>query len=156
MRHLLRPIALIAGIVGIVSPSGAKILKLEITRVDSPAFEGRSFGTVGTYDRIIARATIAVSPDDPHNSIIADIDRAPHNPKGVVRAVADVEILRPTVATNGNRRLLYEVVNRGNKPGLALFNDNAVGVNDPVKASDVGNGFLMNRGYTLVWSGWQG
>ena len=85
MRHLLRPIVLIAGIVGIVSPSAAKILKLEITRVNSPAFEGRSFGAVGTYDRIIARATIAVAPDDPHNSIIVDIDRAPHNPQGVVR-----------------------------------------------------------------------
>ena len=60
MRHLLRSIALIAGIVGIVSPSAAKIQKFEITRVDSPAFEGRSFGAVGTYDRIIARATIAV------------------------------------------------------------------------------------------------
>jgi hypothetical protein len=156
MRHLLRPIALIAGIVGIVSPSAAKILKLEITRVDSPAFDGRSFGAVGTYDRIIARATIAVAPDDPHNSIIVDIDRAPHNPQGVVRAVADVEILRPTVAANGNRRLLYDVLNRGNKSGLALFNDIPSVVNDPIKASDVGNGFLMNRGYTLVWSGWQG
>ena len=29
-------------------------------------------------------------------------------------------------------------------------------VNDLVKAADAGNGFLMNRGYTLVWSGWQG
>ena len=68
MRHLLKPIALIAGIIGLASPSTAKVLKFEITRVDSPAFEGRSFGAVGTYDRIIARATIAVSPDDPHNS----------------------------------------------------------------------------------------
>ncbi|MGH6641442.1 MAG: alpha/beta hydrolase domain-containing protein [Bradyrhizobium sp.] len=156
MRHLLKPIALIASVIGLASPSTAKVLKFEITRVDSPAFEGRSFGAVGTYDRIIARATIAVSPDDSHNSVIVDLDRAPHNPKGVVRAVADVEILRPTVAANGNRRLLYEVVNRGGKPGLALFNDNPVGVNDPVKAWDGGNGFLMNRGYTLVWSGWQG
>ena len=156
MRHLLRLIALIAGILGSVSPSPAKILKLEIVRVDSPAFEGRNFGIVGTYDRIIARATIAVAPEDPHNSIITDIDRAPHNPQGVVRAVADVEILRPTVAANGNRRLLYDVVNRGNKSGMALFNDNPSVVNDPVKASDGGNGFLMSRGYTLVWSGWQG
>jgi hypothetical protein len=156
MQHLLRSIALIAGIMAVASPSAAKILKLEITRVDSPAFEGRSFGSVGTYDRIIARATIAVSPDDPHNSIIVDLDRAPRNVQGLVSAVADVEILRPTVAANGNRRLLYEVVNRGNKPGLALFNDNPAAVNDPVKASDGGNGFLMNRGYTLVWSGWQG
>ena len=30
--------------------------------VESPAFEGRGFGAAGTYDRIIARATIAVSP----------------------------------------------------------------------------------------------
>ena len=70
--------------------------------------------------------------------------------------MTDVEILRPTVAANGNRRLFYEVVNRGNKLGLALFNDSPVVVNDLVKASDAGNGFLMNRGYTLVWSGWQG
>ena len=65
MRHLLRSIALIAGIIGLASPSTAKILKFEITRVDSPAFEGRSFGAIGTYDRIIGRATIAVSPAAP-------------------------------------------------------------------------------------------
>jgi hypothetical protein len=28
--------------------------------------------------------------------------------------------------------------------------------NDLVKATDAGNGFLMNRGYAVVWSGWQG
>ena len=60
------------------------------------------------------------------------------------------------IAANGNRRLFYEVLNRGNKLGLALFNDSHRLVNDLVKASDAGNGFLMNRGYTLVWSGWQG
>jgi Alpha/beta hydrolase domain len=156
MRHLLSTIVLIAGVIGLADSSAAKILKFEIIRVESPAFEGRSFGAVGTYDRIIARATIAVSPDDPHNAIIADLDRAPRNPEGVVRAVADVEILRPTVAANGNRRLFYEAVNRGGKLGLALFNDNPAVVNDLVKASDAGNGFLMNRGYTVVWSGWQG
>src|SRR3954470_14941137 len=156
MKCLLGGLALIAGVAGHPDPSAAKVVKFEMLRTESPAFEGRSFGSVGTYDRIIARATIAVSPDDPHNSIIVDLDRAPRNVQGLVSAVADVEILRPTVASNGNRRLLYEVVNRGNKPGLALFNDNPAAVNDPVKASDGGNGFLMNRGYTLVWSGWQG
>ena len=48
------------------------------------------------------------------------------------------------------------MLNRGNKPGFPLFNDVPTSINDPVKASDAGNGFLMNRGYTLVWSGWQG
>jgi hypothetical protein len=134
----------------------AKVLKFEITKVVSPAFEGRSFGAAGTYDRIIARATIGVAPADPHNSIIADVDRAPRNAEGLVTGTADVEILRPTNAANGNRRLFYEVLNRGNKPGFPLFNDVPYSINDPVKSSDAGSGFLMNRGYTLVWSGWQG
>ena len=159
-RAIIRTVGAIAlgsSLVGSLgSPCAAKVVKFEIVRVESPAFEGRAFGAVGTYDRIVARATIAVVPGDPHNTIIVDLDRVPHNVRGEVKAVADVEILRPTVAANGNRRLFYEVLNRGGKLGLALFNDNPAVINDLAKASDAGNGFLMNRGYTLVWSGWQG
>ncbi len=97
-----------------------------------------------------------MAPDDPHNTIIVDLDHAPRNAQGKVEAVTDVEILRPTIAGRGNRRLFYEVLNRGGKLGLTLFNDNPVVINDLVKATDAGNGFLMNRGYTVVWSGWQG
>lgn len=160
MGNLQRAIVLIAGIIalgsGLGSPCAAKVIKFEIVRVESPAFEGRTFGEVGTYDRIVARATIAVAPDNPHNTIIVDLDRAPRNAQGLVEAVTDVEILRPTIAARGNRRLFYEVLNRGGKLGLTLFNDNPVVINDLAKATDAGNGFLMNRGYTLVWSGWQG
>jgi hypothetical protein len=156
MRLLPSAVILIAGIATFACPAAAKVVKFDITRVESPAFEGRAFGAVGTYDRIIARATVAVSPDDPHNTIIVDLDRAPRNAQGLVEAITDVEILRPTNAANGNRRLFYEVLNRGGKLGFALFNDNPAVVNDLVKASDAGNGFLMNRGYTVVWSGWQG
>jgi hypothetical protein len=155
VRHSLPGMAFAIAIVGLAQSSAAKVVKFEILRTESPAFEGRTFGMVGTYDRIIARATIAVAPDDPHNSAIVDIDRAPRNSQGLVEAVSDVEILRPSVAANGNRRLFYEVLNRGSKLGLALFNDNDV-VNDLVKANSAGNGFLMTRGYTIVWSGWQG
>lgn len=160
MGHLQRAIILIAGIIalgsGLGSPCAAKVIKFEIVRVESPAFEGRTFGAVGTYDRIIARATIAVAPDNPHNTMVVDLDRAPRNAQGLVEAVTDVEILRPTIAAKGNRRLFYEVLNRGSKLGLALFNDIPVVTNDLVKSTDAGNGFLMNRGYTVVWSGWQG
>jgi hypothetical protein len=156
MGYLQRAIILIAGITAGASPCAAKVVKFNILRVESPAFEGRTFGSIGTYDRIVARATIAVDPANSHNTIIADIERAPRNAQGAVEAVADVEILRPTVAANGNRRLFYEVLNRGSKLGFALFNDLPVVINDLVKATDAGNGFLMNRGYTLVWSGWQG
>jgi hypothetical protein len=43
--------------------------------------------------------------------------------------------LRPT----GNRRLFYEVLNRGGKLGLALFNDNNV-VNDLIKGAMLATG----------------
>jgi Alpha/beta hydrolase domain len=155
MKRLLQGVAFAIGIIGLVRPLGAKVIKFEILRTESPAFEGRTFGAVGTYDRIIARATVAVAPDDPNNSVIVDIGGAPRNAQGLVEAVSDVEILRPTIAANGNRRIFYEVVNRGSKLGLALFNDTGI-INEPVKAADAGNGFLMNRGYTVVWSGWQG
>ena len=157
MEQLRRAIILIAGtIIIFATPSAAKVVKFEVLKVESPAFEGRSFGAVGTYDRILARATIAVIPDESQNKIIVDLDRAPRDAKGQVEATTDVEILRPTVAANGNRTLFYEVLNRGSKLGFALFNDLPAVTNDLVKAADAGNGFLMNRGYTIVWSGWQG
>src|SRR5258706_3284040 len=156
MRHLLSAIILIAGMIGLASPSAAKVVKFEIVRVESPAFEGRSFGAVGTYDRIIGRCTSALSSDDSHNKIIVDLDRVPRNAQGLVEAVTDVEILRPTIAANGNRHLFYEALNRGNKLGIALFNDHPVVANDLAKAADAGNDFPMNRGYTIVWSGGQG
>jgi hypothetical protein len=156
VRYLTNLIVVLAGLLALSGPAAAKVLKFEITKVESPAFEGRTFGAVGTYDRIVARATVGVAPDDPHNTIIVDVDRAPRDPQGLVTGIAEVEILRPTHAANGNRRLFYEVLNRGNKVGFLLFNDVPVSINDLVKSSDAGSGFILNRGYTLVWSGWQG
>ena len=155
MRHLSAAVAVVAGVVGLAQPLAAKVLKFEVVRIESPAFEGRSFGAVGTYDRIIARLTIGVAPSDPHNTVIVDIDRAPRNAQGLVEATTDVEILRPTVAANGNRGLIYDVVNRGSKRLFGYFND-APGNEDLAKAADAGSGFLMSRGYSVVWTGWQG
>ena len=154
MQYWLAGLALIAGLCGSNGDATAKLVKFEIVRIE-PAFEGRVFGSVGTYDRIIARATVALSPTDPHNTIIVDLDRAPRNAQGLVEATAEVEILRPTNAANGNRRLLYDVVNRGAQRAISYFNDAPSG-NDFSKASAAGNGFLMIRGYTVVISGWQG
>jgi hypothetical protein len=154
MRVWLAAFSLVAGLCGLVDSAVAKVVKFEIIRIE-PAFEGRVFGTVGSYERVVARATVALSPSDPHNTIIVDLDRAPRNAQGLVEATADIEILRPANAANGNRRLLYDVVNRGTQRALAYYNDAPAG-NDVSKASAAGNGFLMNRGYTVVISGWQG
>jgi Alpha/beta hydrolase domain len=154
MRCWLPALSLVAGLGSLIGDAGAKVVKFEIIRVE-PAFEGRVFGTVGTYDRIVARATVALSPSDPRNAIIVDLDRAPRNAQGLVEATADVDILTPTNAANGNRRLIYDVVNRGTQRALVYYNDGPAG-NDVSKAAAAGTGFLMNRGYTVVWSGWQG
>jgi hypothetical protein len=133
----------------------ARIAKFEVLSVEAPTFDGRSFGAVGAYERIVARATVAVLPTDRHNSGIVDLDLAPKNASQYVEAVADVVILRPLDAAKGNGRILYDIVNRGHKPGLVLMND-APPTDMPGKAVDAGNGFLMREGYTIVWSGWQG
>jgi hypothetical protein len=135
--------------------AAARVAKFEVLSVEAPTFDGRSFGAVGAYERIVARATVAVLPTDRHNSGIVDLDLAPKNASQYVEAVAEVVILRPLDAAKGNGRILYDVVNRGHKLGLVLMND-APPTDMPGKAVDAGNGFLMREGYTIVWSGWQG
>lgn len=69
MGQLRRAIMLIAATIIFASPCTAKVVKFEILKVESPAFEGPTFGSVGTCDRILVRATIAVALDDPRLSM---------------------------------------------------------------------------------------
>jgi hypothetical protein len=134
----------------------AEIVRFDITeRV--PAFAGRSFGNVGTYERITARATFALNPADDRNAVSTDLALAPRNADGKVEATADVVILRPTDPTHANGTLLLDVPNRGRKLAPQLFDDSAQpGANNADKAEDAGIGFLHRQGFTMVWVGWQG
>ena len=141
-----------------LAPHGAaraEVVRFEVLQ-SAPAFEGRSFGSVGSYVKITARATIAVDPGDPRNAVIADIDRAPRNAQGRVEATTDVVILRPADAARGNGTLLLDVPNRGRKLAPQLFDDaQQPGANVADKATDAGLGFTHAEGYTMVWVGWQ-
>jgi hypothetical protein len=128
------------------------ITRFEIVEIESPTFEGRVFGNVGQYEKIIAVAHALIDPADPRNARITDIEFAPRNANGMVEISADVHIIKPVDMSRSNRRMSYNVANRGNK-GLGLWLGS--GSNDPTTAEDAGTGFLMNRGYTLVWSGWE-
>ncbi|MBC7800760.1 MAG: hypothetical protein H7Z10_09060, partial [Gemmatimonadaceae bacterium] len=143
MVRLIAPILLLLSLPGLAQ---ARLLRLDVQET-TLAFDGQSFGRVGTYDRITARAVIGVDPTDPSNAGITDIAIAPRNALGLVEATSDVVILRPTVADRGNGVLLYDVVNRGGMVGLGLLAD--------ARGADAGNGFPMRQGYTMVWSGWQ-
>jgi hypothetical protein len=136
------------------APAQARITKLVITETQSPAFEGRSFGSTGTYDSLRGRVTGEVDPNDPRNAVIVDLQLAPRNARGMVEYETDVLILRPTDRARSNHRLWYELSNRGRVLSFAQFND-AAETNTPGRlAADAGNGFLMRQGYDILISGW--
>ncbi|MGC1886500.1 MAG: hypothetical protein WA709_10450, partial [Stellaceae bacterium] len=117
--------------------------------------EGHEFGAVGAYERLVGRAHFAVDPGAPAQQGITDIDKAPVNAEGLVRFAGDFSILKPVDPGRGNRRIFFDYGNRGNKRMLQFFND-APTSNDPRTLAHAGNGFLMRRGYTVVWLAWQG
>lgn len=127
-------------------------LRVERTR---PFADGFEFADGGPYERIDARALYGVDPTAPAQAGIVDLDLAPVNSDGLVEFEADVCVLRPVDSARSSRRLLFGYVNRGNKRVLQFLND-APASNDPITLADAGNGFLMRRGYTVVWSAWEG
>lgn len=130
--------------------------KIELKIVERSAFaEGHEFGAAGPYERLLGRAHYAVDPKAEPQAGIVDLDKAPVNADKRVEFAADVCILKPVDPARGNRRLFFGYGNRGNKRELQFFND-APASNDPKTLAHAGNGFLMRRGYTVVWGAWQG
>ena len=129
------------------------IVSIDIKAIE-PLAGGGAFGDVGPYERVIGVAKGEVDPKAPGNSGIALIDKAPLNERGKVEYTTDFFILRPKDPAKGNGRILYEVNNRGRKMLFGNIADGPQGINDPQKVADLGNGFPLRRGWTIVWSGW--
>ena len=125
-----------------------------ILETESPTFGGRSFGSVGQYERLSGYAVGTVDPEDRRNAKIVNIDNAPRNADGLVEYRVDICLLRPVDAAKANGWLFYEVLNRGSKRAICRVNT-APATNGSSEASDAGNGFLMEQGFTILWSGWQ-
>ena len=143
--------ALALGLVSLVwatTAADARITSIAITTKTSPAFAGKSFGSVGQYEQLDGTASGEIDPKDRLNAVIQDIELAPRNSRGMVEYSMDFSILKPIDISLGNHTILYDGVNRGNKSSPAL--------NIGGSATDVGDGFLESEGYTLVWSGWEG
>ncbi|MBK4737716.1 alpha/beta hydrolase domain-containing protein [Noviherbaspirillum pedocola] len=136
------------------SKSGITKITINSTTSEDVTFGGKTFGTVGAYRKIRGTATGTLDPSDPKNAVITDIALAPRNAQGLVEYSMDFYILTPVDASKGNRKLFFEVNNRGSKV-FGSFNQSAGG-NNPTTAADAGTGFLMNQGYTMAWAGWDG
>jgi hypothetical protein len=141
---------------------------MPVTRLDislrRPLSDGASFkgpdGEVGPYEELKGRLHFAIDPRHPTNRRITDVELAPRNARGQVEWSADVSILLPVDRAKCSGRILLDVVNRGNTVAVPNFNRAtrpafAPG-SDPNPPIDVGDGFLMNRGWVVISCGWQG
>src|SRR5438477_6862201 len=130
----------------------------EVTRVDiqrrEDVLNGKSFGSAGPYEKLVGRVYFAVDPNNPHNKIIADLDKAPQNAQGKVEFSSDLYIIKPKDSAKGNGVVFFDIVNRGNKQLLRTFSRGG-GSADPTADADFGDAYLLQQGYTLVAVGWQ-
>ena len=177
-RNLLRASiasALAAGALTFIPAADARVVSVQFTTPPSPptiAFGGFSFPGVGQYQKITGVAYAEVDPNDSRNSVIVDIGLAQlqaapgqpgRTPSGKVAYLLNFYILKPVNLSavdhslNGYGKVMYEPPNRGGKTWTALGRVTGGG-NDPATITDptvLANSFLMPRGYTLVWSGWE-
>jgi hypothetical protein len=150
---LLRLSRVIALVALAAAPASAEVVRIEVTsRADLAG--AQAFGAAGPYEKIAGKIFFAVDPSLPANKIITDIDKAPRNGAGQVEFSADFYLLKPKQIAKGNGAVLYEVSNRGGK-GMVSFFNHATGGLDPIDTAQMGDGFLMQQGFTLLWVGWQ-
>jgi hypothetical protein len=119
--------------------------------------DGRAFGAAGSYVRIKGVARGVLDPAAPEHAAIVDLDKAPRNAKGLVEYATDFDILRPKDPLRGSGVLVYDVTNRGAKRILQRLDDvsgDPARLNDPQTKEDAGLGFVLGRGHSLLWSGW--
>jgi hypothetical protein len=150
MLSVRRLACAVLGLLVVLPPLRAELIDLHVLRRE-PFLDGKPFGDVGPYEKIVGVARFAIDPKNDRNRVIVDLDLAPRNADGKVEFEADVFILTPKDPSKGNGAILYDVNNRGNKLAVGMFNRGGGG-NDPGE----GDGFLFRRGYTVVWSGWIG
>ena len=155
---------LAAGAVLIAPAAEARITRIEIdaARSQSPTFGGFSWPGVGQYEKIVGKAFGEVNPHDRQNRVIVDIEFAPTNARGNVEYAFNFYILKPIDLSRGADKMMYEPPNRGGKTWAALGRvtvDTGANGDDPGSAitnpTVLANSFLMPRGYSIVWSGWE-
>jgi hypothetical protein len=148
------PSALAVALVALVScPSDARVERVEVLS-KADVLEGKAFGVPGAYEKLSGKVHFAVKPEAAPNKLIVDLDKAPRNAAGEVEFVADFYLLKPKEAARSTGSVLLEIPNRGGKGILAIM-QGGKGSRDPATEEEFGDGFLMRRGMTVAWLGWQ-
>jgi hypothetical protein len=143
-----RPLRLLA-LACTLAASAALPAHAHVTR-----FEPLSRTPVGYgYERIAGRLWFGDVPGTAANRAVVDLERAPRDARGEVESSADVLILAPADPARANGTALIDIPNRGGATALALNRGRFA--RDPGQPDDLGDGFLMRHGYTVIVVGWQ-
>ena len=128
----------------------AEVSRVEITsRRDAGG--GRSFGPAGVYERLAGKIYFLIDPSNKRNQVVADLDKAQKNRAGKIEMSADLVIFKPRDPNRGNGIALFDIVNRGGTVALNVFS----GPVTPTPDGEVGDGFLLSHGFTIVQVGWE-
>jgi len=116
--------------------ASAQVTRIDFQVVESPAFDGQSFGDIGQYERLRGVAYGEVDPNDVRHREIVNITEAPLNPRGRVEYSTTVEIYRPIDLERWNKAIYHIVPNRGR--------------------ASAGDAIFREMGFVVVQVGWQG
>ena len=124
------------------------VKKIEVT--DKSLFaDGKVFGSSGQFYKIDGYINFGVDPNNVVNESIVDLKLAPSNNDGLVEFKSKFSLITPADTTDGNSRLIVDIVNRGRPLIHSNFNRNDLFDNEE------GDGFLFNNGYSVLSLGWQ-
>src|SRR5690349_10765849 len=101
------------------SPLNARVLRVEVTSRQD-VLNGKSFGDVGSYERITGRVYFSVAVANPHNKRIVDLANAVNLKNGEVEFSADFIAVRPKDPHKGNGSMILENPNRGHSRIISL------------------------------------
>ena len=117
----------LSGLCFISLSSFAAVVRVEVT-------ERSDMGKTG-YEQIVGKLHFEIDPKLPGNAVIADVELAPVNAKGMVSFTSDLRIQKPKDDSRSNGAAWVEIPNRGGKATLPAA--------------------MMAQGFTLLNVGWE-
>jgi hypothetical protein len=138
----------------VIRAVGAVLLVAHVAAAEVVRIDVRRRDDFGSHSRVIGRVHFAVDPAAPVNRGIADLALAPRNAAGKVEFASDVLFFVPKSASRAKGTVFLEVVNRGRDQSLGLMSDARQRTFDP-DAWDMGDRFVLERGFTVAFLGWQ-
>jgi hypothetical protein len=113
---------------------------------------GETFSGYGPYERIEGKVHFSVDANAAINSSIVDLQYAADD-HGIVKFSADFSLVTPKQSSNGSRKMLVDIPNRGSRLSAVTL-QKVLALTDQDRFRP-GDGFLCLRGFSYLSIGWQ-